>query len=76
MSRFISVEGFPGFVRDRATNAILNMDTTAIEEAKRRKAIRKEKQLEEQNMKNKINELESDIKKIKELVEILVKDKI
>jgi uncharacterized membrane protein YsdA (DUF1294 family) len=52
MSRFVSVEGFPGFVRDRATNAILNMDTFAIEEARKRKAIRKEKRNEEQTLLN------------------------
>lgn len=76
MSRFVSVEGFPGFVRDRATNAILNMDTSAIEEARRRKAIRKEKRNEEQTLKNKVEKIESDMEEIKELLKTLLNNNL
>lgn len=76
MSRFVSVEGFPGFVRDRTTNAILNMDTFAIEEARRRKAIRKEKRNEEQTLKNKVEKIESDMEEIKELLKTLLNNNL
>lgn len=76
MSRFVSVEGFPGFVRDRATNAILNMDTFAIEEARKRKAIRKEKRNEEQTLKNKVEKIESDMEEIKELLKTLLNNNL
>jgi hypothetical protein len=36
----MAVEGFSNLVRDKKTNAILNLDSRAIEEAKLRKKLR------------------------------------
>lgn len=76
MSRFIPVQGFPDFVRDRHTNAILNTNSTAIKLAREQKEIRRQKKREEENMKNKINKMESDIEEIKTLLKMLSENKL
>lgn len=76
MNRYASVEGFSNLVRDKKTNAILNTDTRAIEEARARKKLRLEKKQEEALMREKINKLESDISEIKSAIDLLLKRSI
>jgi hypothetical protein len=68
----MAVEGFSNLVRDKKTNAILNLDSRAIEEAKLRKKLRSEKKDEEENYKKKIENIESDINEIKQAIAILL----
>lgn len=60
-SRYIKVEGRPDLVRDRFTNAILNINTAGIEQAK---SIRAKKLQERQE----IEQLKSDVHEIKSLL--------
>lgn len=76
MSRYVSVEGFSNLVRDKKTNAILNIDKRAIEEAKERKKIKQEKRMQENELKDKVNKLETDISEIKEAIQLLLKRSI
>lgn len=68
----MAVEGFSNLVRDKKTNAILNLDSRAIEEAKLRKKLRSEKKDEEENYKKKIENIESDINEIKQAIAVLL----
>ncbi len=72
MSKYMAVEGFSNLVRDKKTNAILNLDSRAIEEAKLRKKLRSEKKDEEENYKKKIENIESDINEIKQAIAVLL----
>ena len=72
MIRFAKVEGYPNLVRDKKTNAILNTDKKAIEEARERKKIHMLRKQEENEYRDKINKLESDISDIKEALKTLL----
>jgi hypothetical protein len=72
----MAVEGFSNLVRDKKTNAILNLDSRAIEEAKLRKKLRSEKREEEEHYKQKIKNMQSDISEIKQALDTLLKRNI
>jgi hypothetical protein len=72
----MAVEGFSNLVRDKKTNAILNLDSRAIEEAKLRKKLRSEKREEEEHYKQKIENMQSDISEIKQALDTLLKRNI
>ena len=73
MNRYAVVEGFSNLVRDKKTNAILNTDKRAIEEARERKKIKQKKRVQETELKDKVFKLESDISEIKEAIQLLLK---
>ena len=60
-SRFIKVEGFPNLVRDRETNAIVNINT---EEIRKQQLVRNVKKQEAARL----DKLESDVTEIKNLL--------
>lgn len=64
-NRFIRVEGRPDLVRDRNTNALLNINISGIEQAKSIKA----KKLQERQ---EIDQLKSDVHEIKSLLQKLL----
>ena len=63
MRRYARVEGSSTLIRDLRNNAILNMDNATIEKAKKAKALRKEKE---------IDELKKDVQDIKEMLNQIV----
>lgn len=65
MRRYARVEGSSTLIRDLRNNAILNMDNTTIEKAKKAKALRKDKEKE-------IDELKKDVQDIKEMLNQIV----
>jgi len=72
MSRYVPVKGHSGLVRDKETNAIINTDRSAIQRAREQKELRKQKQLQEKKLKNKVDTLESDVSEIKQLLRELI----
>lgn len=61
MSKFVNVKGHPGFVRDKSSGAILNINSNEISLARKRKnAWRKEQE--------RVDNLEQDMKEIKTLL--------
>lgn len=67
-----SVEGHPDLARDPNSHAILNINKTEIEAARERKKLREKLKQEEENMKAKVDALESDVRDIKNLLSQLV----
>lgn len=64
MSRYLKVKGQPDFVKDVSTNALLNKNNNALQAYKNTKAqSRRMNELEE-----KVDDLSSDIKEIKEML--------
>lgn len=72
MSKYIPVEGFSGLVRDTESNAILNIDTVSVEQARERKRLRRQKRDEDLQLKDRVEKIESDMGEIKNLLKILV----
>lgn len=65
--RFVPVKGTK-FVRDTVSGAILNTDLDELNNFKIRKKIKNQESKEKQIMKNKIDNLESDISDIKSML--------
>jgi len=72
MSRYVPVEGHPHLVRDMKSGAILNTNRSAIQQARERKIARKQRELDEQRDKERLDSLESDISEIKEALKLLL----
>lgn len=64
---YVSVEGSPGLVRDKATGAIINTDKSGLDAARARKIAQKQD-------KERLSKLENDVSEIKRLLEKLVND--
>lgn len=72
MSRYVPVKGHSGLVRDTETNALINVDKSAIQQAREKKELRRKKRQEEQELKQRVSSLETDISDIKKMLEIVV----
>ena len=57
MKDYIEINGQPGLVRDTNSGAILNINSNEIEAARERKALRKQKDQEFENLKNEVSEI-------------------
>jgi uncharacterized FlaG/YvyC family protein len=68
MSRYLKVEGHDGLVRDQKTGAILNINKSEIETAREQKKLRMQKLKEEEQLKQAVAQLETDVKEIKSLL--------
>lgn len=68
----ISVDGFGDLMRDPKTNAVLNINRSEILDARERKRIRVERDLEDKNLKETVNNLQQEMSDIKSLLTQLV----
>jgi len=66
MSSYINVEGHPGLVRDKNSGAILNINSNEIEAARERKRLRKQKDVELEDLKNEVSEIKELLLKLVE----------
>lgn len=66
MNRYIKVEGHTGFVRDKSTGAVLNINTNEMSRAIRRKAQRREEKEELKTLKQDVSEMKVLLNKILE----------
>lgn len=73
MSRYVPVKGHSGLVRDTESNALINVDKTAIEQAREKKELRKRKRQEEQELHQRVESMESDISDIKKMLQLILK---
>jgi uncharacterized FlaG/YvyC family protein len=69
--KYIPVEGHQGFVRDTSTGAVLNINRTAIEQARQSKKNRLEQRKKQENLAERVNSMEEDISSIKSLLEVI-----
>ena len=68
MNRYVPVKGHSGLVRDTETNALINVDKSAIQQAREKKELRRKKKREEQELKQRVSSLETDISDIKKII--------
>jgi len=69
--KYIPVAGHQGFVRDTSTGAVLNINRTAIEQARQSKKNRLEQRKKQENLAERVNSMEEDISSIKSLLEVI-----
>lgn len=72
MSRYVPVKGHSGLVRDTESNALINVDKTAIQNAREKKELRRKKRQEDQELHQRVESIESDINEIKKMLEMIV----
>jgi hypothetical protein len=70
--KMIKVEGFNDLVRDPTTGAILNINKSEIETAREQKRLRRQKELEEAELRESVSKLENEMGEIKNLLSRLV----
>ena len=71
-NEFYKVEGHTSLVKNPQTGVILNVNTTDVERARKRKAAKNLKKESEQNMTNEINQLRSDVNDLKSMIQQLI----
>jgi SRSO17 transposase len=60
----VKVEGHTGLVKDTKTGAILNINSTEVEQARERKRLRKQKDKEFEDLKNEVGEIKDLLHKL------------
>jgi len=68
----VPVKGYSGLVRDTQSNALINVDTAEIEQARQRKRLRIEKRKEESDLKTRVENVENTLTEIKTLLRTLL----
>ena len=72
MSRYVPVKGHSGLFRDTESNALINVDKSAIQHAREKKELRKKKRQEEQELHQRVESMESDISEIKKMLQSIL----
>ena len=72
MRKYVKVEGQPDFAKDMHTGAIVNVNQRQVEAARRAKEIRKQKKLDEEKMKQQVDNLEKGFDEIKSMLQSLI----
>jgi len=76
MSRKLrKVEGVDDFYRDEKTGVIININSEEIRASRKRRRMIKEKQKEQDNLKDTVKDLQGEMKEIKSLLSQLVEKK-
>ena len=70
--KFYKVEGHSNLVKNPNTGVILNVNTTDLARAKKRKSAKILKKNSEQNIVNEVNQLRSDMDDIKSMLQQLI----
>lgn len=66
--KLIPVEGSPSLARDAVTGAIVNINTSEIQQARARKQLMKQKNSEVEYLKSEVAQLKDDVSDIKQLL--------
>lgn len=72
MSRYVPVEGFSGLVRDTQSNALINTNAEEIAQAREAKRLRREQVAKQKLVEERLSDLESDVRDIKEGIQLLL----
>lgn len=72
MSKYVPVKGYSGLVRDTQSNALINVDTAQIEQARELKRLRKQKRQEEVDLKIRVENVETSLTEIKIMLKTLL----
>jgi len=65
---YANVKGHPGYVRDKGSGAILNINSNEIKSARARKRARQLEKEQQEQLQTDVNNLKQDIGEIKDLL--------
>ena len=65
--RLIPVDGHQGLARNKATGAIININSSEMEQARKRKSISRDRQKELKELKSDVSEMKLMLKKLIEV---------
>ena len=68
MGKYAKVQGQPGLVRNKHSNAIINMNSSSMDQARKRKQAWREEQKKNEVVASEIDTLKSDVQEIKSLL--------
>ena len=68
MSDYVQVEGHSGLVRDKRSGAILNINSTDIEKARKAKALKRKNILKNELLETQVHDLQNEMVEIKGLL--------
>jgi len=68
MAKYLQVDGVPNLVRDKITGAVLNINSSEVRQAIKRKKAWKEQQEKTESLESEIRSIKSDINEIKTLL--------
>ena len=68
MGKFKKVEGQPGYVRDKISGAVLNINSSSVSQARKRKQAWQEEKQKSEVLASDIDNLKSDVEEIKTLL--------
>jgi len=71
----LEVKDHKGLVRDPNTGAVLNINKNEAEKARERKALKKLKQQEDDRLKEKVDQLSTDINDLKSMLTQLIENR-
>lgn len=74
MSDLIQVDGHPGLARDENTGAIVNINRSSIKAARQAKALRRAKELKEENTENRLAKLEDQMDQMLSILKKMAED--
>ena len=72
MDKYYRVDGHSQLVKNPSTGTLINRNVNEIQNARKRKKIRKEKELERVKLEQEVKDLRSEMSEIKSLLQQLV----
>jgi hypothetical protein len=68
MKDYVQVEGHSGLVRDKKSGAILNINSTDIEKARKAKALKRKNILKNEILETQVHDLQNEMVEVKGLL--------
>jgi hypothetical protein len=68
MRNYVQVEGHSGLVRDKKSGAILNINSTDIEKARKAKALKRKSILKNEILETQVHDLQNEMVEVKGLL--------
>lgn len=68
MKDYVQVEGHSGLVRDKRSGAILNINSTDIEKARKAKALKRKSILKNEILETQVHDLQNEMVEVKGLL--------
>ena len=72
MNKYVPVKGHSGLVRDTQSNALINIDTAQIEQARERKRLLVLKRKEQEDLKTRVENMETSLSEMKIMLKTLL----
>lgn len=69
---YVPVKGHSGLVRDVTSNALINLNSFEVEQARERKKNKNLKKQQDENLRKEVSDIQSELNEIKDLLKNLI----